>query len=117
MNNRNIGTYYEEAAVSYLLRANVEILERQFKCRRLGEIDIIGIDRGEDYGEALVFFEVKYRKDDKTGHPLMAVDLKKQKTIRRCAEYYLAYRADSRYIRFDVIAICGEEITWIKNAF
>ena len=42
-----------------------------------GEIDIIARD-----GEYLVFCEVKYRNGSSGGHPLEAVDVKKQRTIR-----------------------------------
>lgn len=120
-NNRTTGTYYEDAAVAYLTEAGIDVIDRNVRCGKIGEIDIIGIDRGSDYGETLVFFEVKYRKDGTYGGPEAAVDVRKQKTIRKCAQYYTAYnRYYNRikpYLRFDVIAIENEEIRWYKNAF
>lgn len=117
MNKREIGTYYEEAVTSYLENSKVEILDRNVRCGRIGEIDLIGIDRGTEYGTTLVFFEIKYRKNADYGQPLEAVDVRKQRTIRRCAEWYIAYKKINYFLRFDVISICNEEITWIKNAF
>jgi len=117
LNTRQIGTYYEDAAVAYLQNEKVEIIDRNVRCGRIGEIDLIGIDRGESYGETLVFFEIKYRKDNSHGEPLEAVDIKKQRTIRRCAQWYIAFKNEKRFMRFDVISICGEKITWLKNAF
>ncbi len=131
MNTREIGTHYEEAAIAYLENEGIEIIDRNVTCGKLGEIDIVGIDRsrievfateGTETGSdkdagTLVFFEVKYRKSAASGHPEDAVDRRKQEKLRKCAQYYLAYKAKDMYIRFDVIAIQGEEINWYKNAF
>ncbi len=131
MNTRDIGTHFEEAAVSYLEDNGIRIIDRNVRCGRIGEIDLIGIDRSpvmpdadmnegdSDIGSdrTLVFFEVKYRKSGDFGDPVSAVDHRKQAKIRKCAQYYLSYRPTGDYIRFDVIAIRGEEITWYKNAF
>lgn len=115
MNTREVGAYYEDAAVEYLRDNGVKIIDRNVTCGRFGEIDIIGYT--EDSVNTLIFFEVKYRRSDKHGHPVEAVDNNKQNKIRKCAEYYLAYKKSGSYVRFDIIAIQGEEITWYKNAF
>ncbi len=113
MNTRKKGTEYEEKAAEYLARNGVHIIERNYRNRR-GEIDIIGKD-----GEYLVFFEVKYRKDDSMGDPAEAVNYAKQKNICRVAQYYVVtQRKDtSTPVRYDVIAVCGDELVWYKNAF
>lgn len=111
MNKRGTGTFYEEAVCNYLKNAGIEILERNYRCS-MGEIDIIGTQ-----GDVLIFFEVKYRKNDSFGDALEAVDLKKQKKIINCANYYLAFKQNDKYIRFDVIGITGDIIKWIKDAF
>ncbi|MCM1262496.1 MAG: YraN family protein [Butyrivibrio sp.] len=114
MNTREIGARKEEVACRYLEQNGVRIKERNFRCRS-GEIDVIGYD-----GEYLVFFEVKYRKSgsDK-GSALEAVGFFKQKKICRVADYYrMIHRCPSDMpIRFDVVAIDGDSIQWIKNAF
>lgn len=103
----------EEAVTAYLMRSGVNILERNYRCSR-GEIDIIGFHRG-----CLVFFEVKYRNDDRFGTALEAVGSAKQEKICRCADWYLwKHPAEGDVqIRFDVVAVCRKEIQWIQNAF
>ena len=53
------------------------------------------------------------------GFPQEAVTRSKQQTIRQTAAVYLAERTEGagHPCRFDVVAVLGEEITWIRNAF
>lgn len=112
MNKRQTGACYERKAAEYLERAGYRILEMNYRCR-IGEIDIVAGD-----GECVVFCEVKYRSDSRSGHPLEAVDLKKQRVLFRCGEYYLTEHCLQNVpCRFDVIGIAGEEIIHIKDAF
>lgn len=112
-NKRKTGREKEELAEEYLRQQGYEILDMNFY-GRFGEIDIIARD-----GETLVFAEVKYRKSERFGNSLEAVDTRKQKKICQTALYYLArhHISDSVPCRFDVIGITGEDITHIKNAF
>ena len=113
MNKREVGSSYEEIAAAYLLKEGYEILERNFRDRQ-GEIDLVARD-----GEYFVFVEVKYRKNSDRGFPQEAVTPKKQRTIRKTAIYYLFTHGlgQETPCRFDVVAIMGEEIWLIKNAF
>lgn len=113
MNTRKKGAKYEEKAAAYLHSQGVQILERNYRSRR-GEIDLIGRD-----GEYTVFFEVKYRRDNAKGYPTEAVNYGKQKNICTVADYYrmLHHMGETTPVRYDVVAICGEEITWYRNAF
>lgn len=111
-NKRKIGFEYEKIAGEYLEKQGYEIIECNFYSRH-GEIDIVA--KHEGY---LVFVEVKYREDNKSGHPLEAVSLAKQKTICKCALYYL--KKNHLYdvsVRFDVVGILGDKIQVVKNAF
>lgn len=112
-NNRSLGTIKEDVAAKYLEENGMTILEKNFRCR-YGEIDIIAKD-----GSYLVFTEVKYRTNASSGYPQEAVTKKKQKTIAFVANYYIMQKhlGMDIPIRFDVVAILGEEITHIKNAF
>ena len=112
-NRRAIGTEYETLACEYLTRHGYQILCRNFRCRQ-GEIDIIARDR--DY---LVFIEVKYRRDEHEGDPAEAVDARKQQRIRKAALSYLYENQLSMdtACRFDVVAILGQTIRLIRNAF
>ncbi|MCR4690055.1 MAG: YraN family protein [Lachnospiraceae bacterium] len=113
MNKRTVGTNKEKFAAAYLQKQGVRITEHSFRVRQ-GEIDLIGYD-----GEVLVFFEVKYRKNAAYGFPQEAVDRRKQSQISKVAVFYLNYRKIPRNtpMRFDVVAILGREVTWIRNAF
>ena len=113
MNKRKVGAEQEEKACTFLQSKGLKILERNYYTRQ-GEIDIIAKDAC-----ALVFVEVKYRKSISAGLPQEAVDRKKQRRISRAAAHYLSFHRLPFFTpcRFDVIAICDEEILWIPNAF
>ena len=113
MNKRSVGSKFEDMAVSFLNANGVRIIERNFRSR-FGEIDIAGHD-----GSYYIFCEVKYRKTNSVGDPALAVDSRKQYRISRVADHFRVYRKlkDSDRVRFDVIAILGDEIKWYKNAF
>lgn len=111
--NRSQGMAWEQQAAEYLEEKGYQILHRNFYSR-YGEIDLIVRE-----GKYLVFLEVKYRKDAKGGHPLEAVDIRKQRRICKTAAYYcLRYGyGEHTPCRFDVIGILEKEIIHIENAF
>lgn len=111
-NKRAIGSNYEKIAGQYLEQQGYQIIEYNFHSR-YGEIDIIAKHQGY-----LVFVEVKYRENDKSGHPLEAVSVSKQRTISKCAFYYLQkHKVQEESVRFDVVGILGNKIQVIQNAF
>ena len=113
INKRSVGSAYETAAAGWLEKHGYRILARNFRCRT-GEIDLIARENN-----TLAFIEVKYRKNDRTGTPFEAVDLRKQLRICRAADYYrLVTGAGADTVcRFDVVGICGNRIRLIRNAF
>lgn len=62
---------------------------------------------------------MKARLRENAGYAAEAVDRKKQGIICRVSDHYRmsAGLGGNTQIRFDVIAVDGEEINWIKNAF
>lgn len=111
-NQRIIGSAYEQQAGLYLSDHQYHILEYNYRCK-LGEIDIIAKN-----GEWLVFCEVKYRSTDVKGHPLEAVNVRKQHRIYKCAMYYMMERGiDDVPCRFDVVGILGDEVILVKDAY
>lgn len=112
-NDREIGRFFEEKACEYLKEKGLRIVERNF-CVRQGEIDIVARDEN-----TLVFVEVKYRKNRSAGLPQEAVTYAKQKQISKVALFYLSFHKLplSTPCRFDVVAVCKDEICWIPNAF
>ena len=113
MNKRAAGAEREQQAAEYLERHGMRIWERNYRCRQ-GEVDLIGWHQGY-----LVFVEVKYRRDAWKGYALEAVDAGKQRRICRTADFYRYSHGlgDNIGVRYDVVAIQGEEICWIRNAF
>ena len=113
MNKRATGTRYEELACAYLKDHGLFVLQKNFRCR-IGEIDIVARE-----GDTLVFVEVKYRSSSSLGHPEEAVSYYKQQKIIRTAQFYLCRYgiSDNVPCRFDILAIEGETIRHIKNAF
>lgn len=112
-NNRKVGEKYEQIAKNYLIEQGYQILESNYFCKA-GEIDLIAREK-----EYLVFIEVKYRKNKLAGFGMEAVHIRKQKTISRCAIFYLMehHLSLEQPMRFDVVSIDMEQITLIKNAF
>ncbi len=113
MDKRKIGNQAEERAAAWLEAAGYQIIERNFSCRQ-GEIDLIA-----KKDDVLVFVEVKYRQSRRGGLPEEQVGYRKQERIKKTAVYYLWKRGipEDSACRFDVIAVYGEEIRHIEDAF
>ncbi len=114
---RLLGDAGEDLAAAALKRQGYKILERNYLAP-LGEIDLIARHR-----QALVFIEVKTRKNERFGAPQEAVSLGKQHKLRRLADYYVKQKrlGDDVMVRFDVVGIIlgedGPQIEIIQNAF
>ena len=113
VNKRAVGSHKEQLAAEFLKDQGYLIREMNFQCRS-GEIDIVARD-----GRYLVFVEVKYRADGRTGEPEEAVTIYKQNTIRKVARFYLLRHgfSEDTPCRFDVVGIKGEIIRVTRNAF
>lgn len=113
VNTRKTGAEKEQLAAEYLTAQGMKIVERNFRYRQ-GEIDIIGYHK-----QYLVFVEVKYRSAHAPEKAMEAVPLRKQKQICKVADYYryLHSLGNQTMVRYDVIAIQGEQLEWVQNAF
>ena len=116
---RKTGDSGEDAACRLLEREGYRIAARNFSCR-IGEIDIVAVHPEE---KLLAFVEVKTRRGTAFGMPCEAVDRKKQKKLRRCAELYML--RESRFKGFqptmDIVEIIKADSglygRHLKNAF
>ena len=115
---RDIGQNAEAACCDYLQEQGLILVESNFHCR-YGEIDLIMKE-----GNTLVFFEVRYRKNNNYGGALESITPAKQKKVRATAENYLQINAIRNNARIDVVAmtldvddISGFSFNWIKDAF
>ncbi|MEY3294967.1 MAG: hypothetical protein RLZZ451_1015 [Pseudomonadota bacterium] len=80
---------------------------------RAGEIDLV---MREPDG-TLVFVEVRARAGTAHGGAAASVGLAKQRSLVFAARHYLARLAHLPPCRFDVVAIDGERLEWLKGAF
>src|SRR5688572_3407913 len=99
--SNGVGAYGERRAVEYLVHeAGMQVLDRNWQCSD-GEIDIVARE-----GSALVFVEVKTRRDLQFGPPEEAVIAQKRRRLRRLATQWLAQTSlHPREIRFDVVSV------------
>jgi len=96
----DIGKRGEAIAKTFLEKKGYLIWEENFRTR-YGEIDLIAQD-----GEEIVFIEVKTRGSLSHGLPCESVNKKKQKKIKRVANYYLLTTGNLQHsCRMDVIEI------------
>jgi len=102
----------EQQALRYLERQGMTAVERNFRCKG-GEIDLIMQDKS-----ALVFVEVRKRAPGAAqfGGAAASVTPAKQRRLIVAAQTYLKRYTHPPACRFDVVAIDGAELSWLKNA-
>lgn len=99
-----VGAWGEERAVAFLKAAGYTVLGRNVRPNRHDEIDIVA-----QTGEVLVFVEVKARRREEFGRPLMAVDKDKRHALNRAAAAYLRKaKFPNLFYRFDVVEVLGQ---------
>ena len=84
MNKRSFGSEGEAAAAAFLKENGFEIIDKNFRYSRMGEIDIIAKEN-----EYICFIEVKTRSSSIYGSPSEAVNARKQQRIARLAMVFL----------------------------
>lgn len=103
------GDAAEQQALLYLQAQGLQLVQRSFLCKG-GEIDLIMRD-----SKHLVFVEVRKRSSKKFGGAMASVTLAKQKRLTHAAQVYLQNVKPVPACRFDLVAIEGEELIWLKN--
>ncbi len=101
MSNIEIGRKGEDIAVKYLKRHGYKILDRNFRSKRWGELDIVATK-----DETLVFVEVKTRVGTEYGEPVEAVTPYQLRALKRTGQHYkMEYPDTPEALRIDVISI------------
>lgn len=101
-----VGRYGENVAAAHLSELGMHVLARNWRCGRLGEVDIVAAD-----GDCLVICEVKTRRDDAFGGAVAAVTPRKLARLRRLAGAWLAEASGTgtaRHwgsVRIDVVTV------------
>ena len=112
------GASGEARALAYLLQQGLQLVERNYRVargpsRRAGEVDLILRDRDG----TLVFVEVRARRGREAGGAAASVSTAKQARLVYAAQHYLARLPRLPPCRFDVVAIDGDELVWLRAAF
>lgn len=68
-------------------------------------------------GRALVFVEVRLRRNQQFGGAAASVTWQKQQKLLKAAQIYLQKLKTVPPCRFDVVVTDGLEMEWIKDAF
>lgn len=111
------GNKAEDRAAAYIELTGARLLGRNLWCRA-GEIDLVCLD-----GAVLAFIEVRQRHSARFGGAAASVGQAKRQRLVRAASYFLPlltrryFRGRTPRCRFDVIAIDGTDLTWLKGVF
>lgn len=114
-----LGRKGEEIALKFLKDKGYELVARNYRCHRFGELDLVMRD-----GKYLVFIEVRTKKNVLHGTPVETVDYDKRRQIEKMAQLYVTKEKipEDTYCRYDVVGIVlpkdGEpKIEHIQDAF
>ncbi len=118
LTTKAIGEDGESRALAYLLARGLTLVRRNYRVAagpnaRGGEIDLIV----REPDGTLVFVEVRTRKASGFGGAAGSVSAAKQRSVIFAARCYLRAFASPPACRFDVVAIEGAHIEWLRGAF
>ena len=108
----------EALAQRHLEAGGLRILERNYRVargrsRQGGEIDLIALDADG----TVVFVEVRVRRGTMGGGAAASVGAPKQARLVFAAQTWLAQRSRVPPCRFDVVAVDGDRVQWLRAAF
>jgi putative endonuclease len=112
------GAAAEDRALAHLLAAGLMLVDRNYRVARGphargGEIDLVLRERDG----TLVFVEVRQRRGHAHGGAAASVTPSKQRALVLAAQHFIARQATPPPCRFDVVAIDGEQLHWLRGAF
>ena len=100
----------EDAALAHLQKHGLVLVERNFNCRG-GELDLIMRD-----GATVVFVEVRRRASSAYGGAAATIGRAKQARLLAAANTWLQRYRMPPACRFDIVAIDGGLLSWLRNA-
>jgi putative endonuclease len=112
------GDAAEAQALAHLQRHGLSLVQRNYRVAagprsRGGEVDLIL----RDADGTLVFVEVRSRRDAAHGGAAASIGATKQRRLVFAATHYLRRFGSPPPCRFDVVAIDGTEVRWLRAAF
>lgn len=113
-----MGDDAEARALRHLQQQGLTLVQRNYRVARgpsarAGEVDLVM----RDHEGTLVFVEVRARSGRGYGGAASSVTSEKQRRIVFAAQHYLLRLATLPPCRFDVVAVDGGQIEWIRAAF
>lgn len=113
-----LGDEAESRALAHLLGFGLTLVRRNYRVAagpraRGGEVDLILRDRDG----TLVFVEVRSRRGRSHGGAAASVSAAKQRSLVFAARCFLQSLRTLPPCRFDVVAMDGDEIEWLRAAF
>ncbi|OHD71599.1 MAG: YraN family protein [Spirochaetes bacterium RBG_16_49_21] len=112
--SKELGESGEKCAAAFLNEKSFDILKRNFRYGRSGEIDIIA-----KRNNLIVFVEVKNRTSDRFGGALYSISSKKKRNLKLAAKAFLSfhpeYNRPDYTFRFDLISITDNTVEWIED--
>ncbi len=115
---KSLGDAAEARALAHLGAAGLVLVRRNYRVARGprargGEVDLIMRDRSG----TLVFVEVRVRRDGRFGGAAASIGAAKRQRLVFAGEPLPAPAREPPPCRFDVVAIDGERIEWLRAAF
>ena len=115
---KEVGDDGEARALAHLLRHGLVLVRRNYRVAagprsRGGEVDLILRDRDG----TLVFVEVRARARASHGGAAASIGVTKQRRVIFAAQHFLRAVASPPPCRFDVVAIEGDRLEWLRAAF
>jgi len=113
-----LGDAAEARALAHLAGQGLALVRRNYRVARGprlrgGEVDLIM----RDGDGTLVFVEVRARSDDRFGGAAASIQGRKRQSLVLAARHYLRHLAAPPPCRFDVVAVDGDRIEWLRAAF
>ena len=113
-----VGDEAEARALAHLRRHGLELVQRNYRVARgpsarAGEVDLVMRERDG----TLVFVEVRSRLATTFGGAAASVSATKRQRLIHAARHYVAHLASVPPCRFDVVAIDGDRVNWLRAAF
>jgi putative endonuclease len=115
---KRLGDEGEALALAHLQHQGLTLVQRNYRVAagprvRGGELDLILRERDG----TLVFVEVRQRASDAHGGAAASISPSKRRSLVLAARHFLQRYATPPPCRFDVVALDGDHLQWLKAAF
>ena len=118
LTTKAVGDAGEARALAHLTTHGLTLVRRNYRVAagpraKGGEVDLILRDRDG----TLVFVEVRARATSTHGGSAASITPGKRRKLVYAARHYLMAFASPPACRFDVVAIDGDHLQWLRGAF